>query len=107
MSDAQIQAIKDIIKMTPRLNMECLNSIKILMENTIDSELLRREPSIILENMDITEKVMYLDYLMESKDTKEKELQNAVSFEEILKREGLTIDDILVTKADSRGQIYK
>lgn len=94
MSDAQIQAIKDIIKMTPRLNMECLNSIKILMENTIDSELLRREPSIILENMDITEKVMYLDYLMESKDTKEKELQNAVSFEEILKREGLTIDDL-------------
>ena len=94
MSDAQIQAIKDIIKMTPRLNMECLNSIKILMEKTIDSELLKMEPSIILENMDITEKVMYLDYLMESKDTKEKELKNAVSFEEILKREGLTIDDL-------------
>lgn len=94
MSDAQIQAIKDIIKMTPRLNMECLNSIKTLMEKTIDSELLKREPSIILENMDITEKVMYLDYLTESKDTKEKELLNAISFEEILKREGLTIDDL-------------
>ena len=94
MSDAQIQAIKDIIKMTPRLNMECLNSIKILMEKTIDSELLKREPSIILENMDITEKVMYLDYLMESKDTKEKELLNAISFEEVLKQEGLTIDDL-------------
>lgn len=94
MSDAQIQAIKDIIKMTPRLNMECLNSIRILMEKTIESELLKREPTIILENMDITEKVMYLDYLMESKDTKEKELKNAVSFEEILKREGLTIDDL-------------
>ena len=26
--------------------------------------------------MDITEKVMYLDYLTESKDTKEKELKN-------------------------------
>ena len=94
MSDAQIQAIKDIIKMTPRLNMEFLNSIRILMEKTIDSELLKREPTIILKNMDITEKVMYLDYLMESKDTKEKELKNAVSFEEILKREGLTIDDL-------------
>ena len=80
--------------MTPRLNMECLNSIRILMEKTIDSELLKREPTIILENMDITEKVIYLDYLMESKDTKEKELKNAVSFEEILKREGLTIDDL-------------
>lgn len=90
MSEAQIQAIKDVIKMIPRLNIECLNSIKILMEKAIDSELLKLEPTVILENMDITEKVMYLDYLTESKDTKEKELKNAVSFEEILKREGLT-----------------
>ncbi len=91
MSEAQIQAIKDIIKMTPRLNLECLNSVKILMEKAIDSELLRLEPTVILENMDITEKVMYLDYLTESKDTKEKELKNAVSFEEILKREGFRV----------------
>lgn len=94
MSDAQIQAIKDVIKMTPRLNMDCLNSIKILMEKAIDSELLKLEPSVLLENMDITEKVLYLDYLHESKDTKEKEEKNSVSFEEILKREGLTIDDL-------------
>lgn len=94
MSEAQIQAIKDVIKMTPRLNIECLNSVKILMEKAIDSELLRLEPTVILENMDITEKVMYLDYLTESKDTKEEELKNAVSFEEILKREGLTYDDL-------------
>lgn len=94
MSETQIQAIKDVIKMTPRLNIECLNSVKILMEKAIESELLRLEPTVILENMDITEKVMYLDYLTESKDTKEKELKNAVSFEEILKREGLTYDDL-------------
>ncbi len=94
MSEAQIQAIKDVIKMTPRLNVECLNSIKILMEKAIDLELLKLEPTVILENMDITEKVMYLDYLTESKDTKEKELKNAVSFEEILQREGLTYNDL-------------
>lgn len=94
MSEAQIQAIKDVIKMTPRLNMECLNSIKVLMEKAIDSELLKLDSTVVLENMDITEKVMYLDYLTESKDTKEKELKNSVSFEEVLKREGLTIDDI-------------
>lgn len=94
MSESQIQAIKDVIKMTPRLNVECLNSVKILMEKAIDSELLRLEPTVILENMDITEKVMYLDYLTESKDTKEKELENAISFEEILQREGLTYDDL-------------
>lgn len=94
MSEAQIQAIKDVIKMTPRLNIDCLNSVKVLMEKAIDYELLRLEPTIILDNMDITEKVMYLDYIMESKATKEQELKDAVSFEEILKREGLTIDDL-------------
>lgn len=94
MSEAQIQAIKDVIKMTPRLNIDCLNSVKVLMEKAIDYELLRLEPSIILENIDITEKVMYLDYIMESKETKNQELKDAVSFEEILKREGLTIDDL-------------
>ena len=94
MSETQIQTIKDVIKMTPKLNFECLNSIKILMEKAVDSELLRLEPTIILENMDITEKVMYLDYLTESKDTQKQELENAVSLEEILKKEELTIDDL-------------
>ena len=94
MSEAQIQAIKDVIKMTPRLSLECLNSVKILMEKAIDSELLKLEPTVILENMDITEKVMYLDYLTESKNTKETEEKNAISFEELLKREGLTYDDL-------------
>ena len=94
MSETQIQAIKDVIKMTPRLSMECLNSIKILMEKSIDSEILKLEPTAILDNMDITEKVMYLDYLTESKETKEKEDENAISFEEVLKREGLTFDDL-------------
>ncbi len=94
MSDAQLQAIKDVIKMTPRLNMDCLTSIKILMEKAIDSELLHLEPTIILENMDITEKVMYLDYLTESQSTKENELNNTISLEELLKREGLTFDDL-------------
>lgn len=32
MSEAQIQAIKDVIKMTPRLSIDCLNSIRVLME---------------------------------------------------------------------------
>ena len=71
MSDAQIQAIKDVMKMTPKLNMDCLNSVKILMEKAIDSELLRLEPTILLDNMDITEKVMYLDYLTECSDSKD------------------------------------
>lgn len=94
MSETQIQVIKDVIKMTPRLNIECLNSVKVLMEKAIDLEILKIEPTALIENMDITEKVMYLGYLTESKKTKEKELNEAVSFEEILKREGLTLDEI-------------
>ena len=94
MSESQIQTIKDVIKMAPRLSIQCLNSIKILMEKALDSEILKLEPSIILENMDVTEKVMYLDYLTESITTKEKEKQDSISFEEQLKREGLTLDDI-------------
>ena len=94
MSETQIQTIKDVIKMTPRLNIDCLNSIKILMEKAIDSELLRLEPTVILENMDITEKVMYLDYLTENHDTKENELTNSISLEDLLKREGLDLNDL-------------
>ena len=94
MSDAQIQAIKDVFKMTPRLSIDCLNSIKILMEKAIDSELLRLEPTVILENMDIAEKVMYLDYLMENTNTKDKEENEAIPLEEVLKREGMTFNDL-------------
>lgn len=94
MSETQIQAIKDVITMTPRLRTECLNSVRILMEKAIDSQLLRLEPTVILDNMDITEKVMYLDYLTEDTDTKQKELSNAITLEELLKREGLTYDDL-------------
>lgn len=94
MSDTQIQIIKDVIKMTPKLSLKTLTTIRDLMESMIDSELIRLEPSVKLENMDITEKVMYLEYLTESKETKEEEERNALSLEEILKREGLTLDDL-------------
>ena len=95
MSETQLQTIKDVIKMTPCLNVKCLDSIKILMEKAIDYELLKLEPTVILENMDITEKTMYLDYLKESKETKENELKNSETLEEVLKREGLTVVDLL------------
>lgn len=94
MSETQVQAIKDVIRMAPRLSVECLNSVRTLMEKAIDSQLLKLDSAVILKNMDITEKVMYLDYLTESKETKKDECENAISFEELLKREGLTMDDL-------------
>lgn len=94
MSEIQIQTIKDVIKMIPKLNLECLNSVKNLMEKAIDAELLKLEPTVILKNMDITEKVMYLDYLTEDEAVNKKESEEAIFIEEILKREGLNVDDL-------------
>ncbi len=96
MSETQIQTIKDVMKMTTKVNMDCLISVKKIMEEALDAELRKLEPTIILENMDITEKIMYLDYLTEDKEEKEKEkeLKESISFEEILKREGLDIDEL-------------
>ena len=79
MSEAQIQAIKDVIKMTPRLSIDSLNSIRALMEKAIDSQLLKLEPTVILENMDITEKVMYLDYLTENDEQKKTDETNDIN----------------------------
>ncbi len=67
MCDEKIQAIQDVIKMTSRLDLECLNSIKILMEKAIDSELFRLKPNVNLQEMDIDEKVILLDSLIENK----------------------------------------
>lgn len=94
MSEAQLQIIKDVIKMTPKLNLDCLTSIKVLMEKAIDNELLKLDSTVKLEDMDITEKVMYLDYLTESASTKEKESINSKTLEEILLKEGLSLDDL-------------
>ena len=94
MSETQIKIITDVIKMTPKINLKALMNIRDLMENEIDNELLKIEPTVNLENMDVTEKVMYLEYLTESKRTKEKEEKDTLSLEEILKREGLSVDDL-------------
>lgn len=89
MSEMQIQAIKDAIKMLPRLKIEHLFSIKTQMEEAINSELRELEPSVMLENMDITEKIMYLDEL-KSKNNK----NDVIPFEEILQKEGLTFENL-------------
>lgn len=94
MSETQIKIITDVIKMTPKINLKALMNIRDLMENEIDNELLKIEPTVNLENMDVTEKVMYLEYLTESKRTKDKEEKDTLSLEEILKREGLSVDDL-------------
>ena len=72
-----------------------------VIEKVIDKKLLKIEPTIILKNMDITEKLLYLDYLNESKQEKENELKNSVLLEEILKREEISIE-VLQKRANNK-----
>ena len=51
-------------------------------------------PDAILENMDTTEKLMLIDYYSKSEEERQKEREEAIPFEEILKEEGLTRDDL-------------
>lgn len=94
MSELQIKLINNIIKMTPKLSLEVLEEIEKIMENEINKKLLELENDVILENMDITEKVMFLDILQQTDEEKEEAYKTAIPFEEMLKREGLTLDDL-------------
>lgn len=94
MSELQIKLINNIIKMTPKLSLEVLEEIEKIMENEINKKLLELENDVILENMDITEKVMFLDILQQTDEEREEAYKTAIPFEEMLKREGLTLDDL-------------
>lgn len=90
MSENQKQLIADITNMIPFLNIKMTQSIKNLIEAEIEQEILRINPNVKFEDMDITEKLMLLEYLLKSDEQKEKERAEAIPFEEILKEEGLT-----------------
>ena len=94
MSELQIKLINNIIKMTPKLSLEVLEEIEKIMENEINKKLLELENDVILENMDITEKVMFLDILQQTDEEREEAYKTAIPFEEMLKREGLILDDL-------------
>ena len=83
-----------MINIAPRLKEKTINSIKIIMEEALDKLILQIEPDTLLENMDVTEKLMYLDYISKSQEEQKKMEDEAIPFENILKKEGLTYDDL-------------
>ena len=89
MSEIQKQNIIDINNIMYKLNDIEGNVIKELAEKMIDAKLLALVPDAILENMDITEKLMMIDLYSKSKEEREKDEQEAIPLEEILKEEGL------------------
>lgn len=68
--------------------------LKQLAEKMIDVKLLALAPDAILENMDITEKLMLIEELSLTEEERKNERDEAISFEKALKKAGLTLDDI-------------
>ena len=89
-----IQAVKDVINIAPKLEEKTIVSIKAIMEEALDKMILQIEPDTLLENMDVTEKLMYLEYISKTEEKKQKDRDEAIPFEDILKEEGLTYDDL-------------
>ena len=88
------QAVKDVINIAPKLKEKTIISIKVIMEEALDKIILQMEPSTLLENMDVTEKLMYLEVISKTEGEMQKERDEAIPFEDILKEEGLTYDDL-------------
>lgn len=89
MSEQQKQNIIDIHNMACVLNQNQLEKIKELEEKMIDEKLLELAPDAILENMDITEKLMLIRELSLTEEERKKEKEEAIPLEIILKEEGL------------------
>lgn len=89
MSETQKQNIIDIYNIMCKLNNVETEVIKQLAEKMIDAKLLILVPDAILENMDVTEKLMLIDLYSKSKEEREKEELEAIPLESILKEEGL------------------
>lgn len=94
MSDLQKQNIIDIANIMRKLSNIEVEVLKQLAEKMIDAKLLALAPDAILENMDITEKLMLIEELSLTEEERKNERNEAISFEKALKEAGLTLDDI-------------
>ncbi|MBQ9267404.1 MAG: hypothetical protein IJ217_03910 [Clostridia bacterium] len=94
MSEMQKQIVMDITSMAPFVNVKIAESIKNLMETEIEQEILKINPDVVFDDMDITEKLMLLEYISKSEEEREKDAQEAIPLEEILKAEGLNDNDL-------------
>ena len=89
MGENQKQNIIDVHNIMCKLNNAESEVIKELAEKMIDVKLLTLVPDAILENMDVSEKLMMIDLYSMSKEEREREEAEAIPLDEILKEEGL------------------
>ncbi len=71
MSEIQKQMLVDVTNIISTLSVEEASAIIKYAERLIDLKLLSIEPTVLLDNMDITEKVMLLKELSKSNEQKE------------------------------------
>jgi len=94
MSETQKQNIVDINNMIYKLGNRELEAIKRIAEKMIDTKLLLLVPDAILDNMDITEKLMLIDYYSKNEEKRNQLEEDTIPFEEILKEEGIDYKDL-------------
>ena len=94
MSESQKQSITNINEILYKLSESEINMANSFFESIINMKVLALVPDAILENMDTTEKLMLIDYYSKSEAERQKDREEAIPFEEILKEEGLTRDDL-------------
>lgn len=90
MSENQKQMLVDITNIISTLDIDKAKALTKYAEKLIDIQLLSLEPDVLLENMDITEKVMLLRELSKSDEQKHQEEDEAISIEEFIEEMGLT-----------------
>ncbi len=94
MSEIQKQSITNINEILYKLSENEISIANAFFENMVNLKVLALCPDAILENMDTTEKLMLIDYYSKSEEERQKDREEAIPFEEILKEEGLTRDDL-------------
>ena len=65
-----------------------------LIQVLFDNYMFSRKGDAILENMDVTEKLMLIEELSLTKEQREQEKKDAISLEQALMEAGLTVDDL-------------
>jgi len=97
MSETQRQLLIDINNISCSLGEEYAEIIKRVATNLLDAKLLEVMPKLDineLKELDTTEKLMLLREYSLSDEERQKEIYEAIPLEEVLKEEGLTIDDL-------------
>lgn len=97
MSEIQKQNIIDINNIIFNLDEECQEKIKKIAISLLDMKLIEVMPKLPLselEELDTTEKLMLLREYSLSEEEREKERNEAIPFEDVLKEAGLSLDDL-------------